>query len=290
MQNRIPITVRLESFEGPLDLLLYLIQSHELDISTVSIGRITEQYLAYVRLMRELDFDIASEFLVMASTLVLWKSKSLLPSEGDQAQKGAEDDLELSPEDLVRQLIEHQKFRAAGQSIAQLPWLGDDVFARPNPKAAIERVWKEMSFTSLATTYQDILVRARKRVKVLKKETVSLSDKIAEFKSRLKLGQMTEFISLLSEQPARPEIVVTFLASLELSRLKKLRLYQEATYGPILLELIESIRDFDAAQAIGFEMPQGEIKALPLPEAATDSEIPPALLPQPEAMPEVTQV
>src|SRR2546421_31911 len=85
MAYRVPITVRLESFEGPLDLLLYLIQSHELDITRVSIGRITDQYLAYVYLIQELNFDTASEFLVMAATLLHWKSKSLLPVEGDAA-------------------------------------------------------------------------------------------------------------------------------------------------------------------------------------------------------------
>src|SRR5437016_12241554 len=84
MANRVPITVRLESFEGPLDLLLYLIQSNELDISKVSIGRITDQYLAYVRLIQELNFDTASEFLVMAATLLHWKSRALLPQEDKQ--------------------------------------------------------------------------------------------------------------------------------------------------------------------------------------------------------------
>ena|SRR5579859_6390290 len=102
MAHRAPITVRLDTFEGPLDLLLFLIQSHELDISTVSIGKITDQYLAYVRLMRDLDFDLASEFLVMASTLLQWKSKSLLPQEnqdGDEAR--AEDDVPLTQEEQI---------------------------------------------------------------------------------------------------------------------------------------------------------------------------------------------
>lgn len=254
MQHRTPITVRLESFEGPLDLLLFLIQSHELDISTVSIGKITDQYLAYVRLMRDLDFDLASEFLVMASTLLQWKSKALLPDEnkaGDHVL--AEDDIALTQEDLVRQLLEHRRFRAAGATLAELPWLGDDVFARPNPRAAIERMWKKMDVSSIAMSYQDMLVRARKRTKVLRKETVSLSDKILEFRDRLVPGQLTELRSLLAAGAERGEVVVTFLASLELSRMKKMRVHQEITYGPILLELLESLRDIDMATAIGFD-------------------------------------
>src|SRR3954467_807035 len=118
MASRLPITVRLESFEGPLDLLLYLIQSHELDISKISISKITDQYLAYVRLMQELNFDAASEFLVMAATLLHWKSRALLPQDlktdatGNLLEEGA-----FSQEDLVRQLLEHQRFLAAGENL-----------------------------------------------------------------------------------------------------------------------------------------------------------------------------
>jgi segregation and condensation protein A len=261
--HRTPITVRLESFEGPLDLLLFLIQSHELDISTVSIGKITDQYLIYVRLMRDLDFDLASEFLVMAATLLQWKSKSLLPDENKDLQAQDQDKPELTQEDLVRQLLEHRRFRAAGSQIAELPWLGDDVFVRPNPRAAIERTWKKMDLTHLATSYQDILVRARKRVKVLRKETVSLSAKILEFRDRLVPGEMKELRALLEIGADRPEIVVTFLAALELSRMKKMRVHQEVTYGPILLELLESLSNLDLSAAIGFDAlrPQGSEQA-----------------------------
>src|SRR3954464_5216343 len=120
MASRLPITVRLDSFEGPLDLLLYLIQSHEMDISKISISRITDQYLVYVRLMQELNFDAASEFLVMAATLLHWKSRSLLPQEqkGDgQSQNG--DDAPFTQEDLIRQLLEHQRFLEAGENLGQ---------------------------------------------------------------------------------------------------------------------------------------------------------------------------
>lgn len=258
MANRVPITVRLESFEGPLDLLLYLIQSHELDISKVAIGKITDQYLAYVRLMQELNFDTASEFLVMAATLIHWKSKSLLPQE-DKAGTGAqsEDDDQLTQEELVRQLLEHQRFLAAGEEIYQLPKLGEDVFTRPNKRPPIERVWKEMNMTDLSLAYQDMVIRARKRTQILKKETISLSEKIEEFGEKLKVGKPTGLRTLLSFVPTRQEIVVTFLASLELSRLKKMRVHQEKTYEEIYLELLESLKGFDLNLASGFEAEGG---------------------------------
>jgi segregation and condensation protein A len=252
--HRLPITIRLESFEGPLDLLLYLIQSHELDISTVSIGKITDQYLAYVLLMQELNFDIASDFLVMAATLLHWKSKALLPQEKDpNAANAGDEDAPLSQEELIRQLQMLERFRRAGEDLAELPKLGEDVFTRPNRKPPVEKVWREMDITQLALCYQDTLVRARKRSTILKKETVSLTDKIRDFKSRLPIGKLTELARLMAESPEKNEVVVTFLASLELGRLKKLRLHQNETYAPIYLELLESLENFDERMASGFD-------------------------------------
>ncbi|MGZ3689540.1 MAG: segregation and condensation protein A [Bdellovibrionota bacterium] len=254
MAHRVPITVHLESFEGPLDLLLYLIQSHELDVSRVSITQITDQFVSYVRLMQELNFDTASEFLVMAATLLHWKSKALLPQENKLGENGQplEDD-GLTQEELIRQLLEHQRFLEAGENLAQLPRLGDDVFTRPAPRRAIEKVWKEMDITSIAMSYQDMLVRARKRTQVLRKETVSLTEKMIEFGDRLPVGAMQELRKLMTELPTRPEIVVTFLASLELARLKKLRVYQEETYSTIYVELLESLKGFNFQLASGFD-------------------------------------
>jgi len=252
MSQRESITVRLESFEGPLDLLLYLIQSHAFDITKISLTKITDQYLSYVRLMQELNFDVASEFLVMAATLIFWKSKSILPQDPSELAVGADEDFGLTQEDLIRQLLEHQRFRAMGEDLAQLPRLGEDVFTRLNLKPPVEKVWREMDISGLAVSYQEMLVRARKRTQILKKETVSLSDKLASFADRLELGKMTEMSALITDLGSRPEIVVTFLASLELSRLKKLRVHQEKTYSTIYLELIETLKGFDPRLASGF--------------------------------------
>ncbi len=254
LAHRVPITIQLESFEGPLDLLLYLIQSHEMNVSAISISKITDQYLSYVRLMQELNFDIASEFLVMAATLLHWKSKALLPQEKKENEADANgDDHQLTQEDLVRQLLEHQRFRAAGEDLAQLPRLGEDVFTRPNRKPPIERVWREMNITDLALGFQDLVTRARKRTQILKKETVSLSDKILEWAERLEVGKMTELQKLLSATPSRAEVVVSFLATRDLGRLKKMKLYQEEAYLPIYVELLESLRGFDTQLASGFD-------------------------------------
>ncbi|MGK5089746.1 segregation/condensation protein A [Bdellovibrionota bacterium FG-2] len=255
MAYRVPITVRLDHFEGPLDLLLYLIQSREMDVSNISIAEITDQYLAYVRLIQELNFDIASEFLVMAATLLHWKSKALLPQDDANLADGADGDAPLSPEELIRQLLEHQRFLAMGDDLAQRQLLGIDVFTRPNPKPTIERVWRDMSISDLALSYQEILIRSRKRVTILKKETISLTDKIREMRDHLKVGELTELRRLVAATGHRDETVVTFLASLELARLKKMKLYQEGTYQPIYVELLELIKDLDFHMASGFDNP-----------------------------------
>jgi segregation and condensation protein A len=253
MSSRHPITIRVDRFEGPLDLLLYLIQSHEMDISKVSISHITDQYLTYVRLMQELNFDTASEFLVMAATLLHWKSKSLLPKDENAiADAALAKDEEMSQEDLIRQLMEHQRFLEAGQNLGQLPLLGEDVFTRPYQKPDSLKVWKEMNLSDLTLNYQDGLVKARRRVNVLKKETVSLSDKIEEMASRLQIGKITELREFLPIIASRPEVVVTFLATLELARLKKMKLYQEKAYEDIYIELLEAIKNTDIAMVDAF--------------------------------------
>ncbi len=271
MAHRVPITVRLNSFEGPLDLLLYLIQSHEMDINRVSISAITDQFVAYVRLMQELNFDTASEFLVMAATLLHWKSKALLPQEEKPGEQDGDTDEGMTQEELIRQLLEHQRFLAAGKDLGQLPLLGDDVFTRPNRRPPVERVWKEMDISSLALSYQDTLAKARKRTTILKKETVSITDKILEFNDRLQIGVPKELKEVLSPLAERPELVVTFLASLELSRLKKMRLHQEGVYQAIYLELIETLRNFDLNMARGFDNPIAQAEAQVQQAAAAEA-------------------
>ncbi len=259
MANRVPITIRVDRFEGPLDLLLYLIQSHELDVSKISIAKITEQYVAYVRLMQELNFDIASDFLLMAATLIQWKSKSLLPVDVDPNALLNTDDDALSPEELLRQLREHQRFLEMGRELGTLTLLGDDVFTRPNTRKPTEKVWKQMDVTGLALTFQDLLVKERKRTTILKKETVSLSEKILDFGERMEIGKLTGLRALLRDPNSRPETVVSFLATLELGRLRKMRLHQEKVYEEIYVELLESIKGFDTALASGFDAIEASI-------------------------------
>ncbi len=251
--------IRLEQFEGPLDLMLYLIQSQELDVSTVSISQITNQYLHAIKLMQELDFEIASEFLVMAATLILWKSKALMPKEDENQNALEEIAAPLTQEELVRQLLMRQRYLEAAGRLAGYPLLGDDVFNRPTKRPPVEKIWKEMNMSQLATTYQDLLIRENKRARiVMKKETVSLQEKIQEFGRRLKLNELTQLDSLITDKTIRGEWVVGFLASLELSRLKQIKIHQDKTFDPIFVELVQEMINFDTKQTSGFDYVRSE--------------------------------
>jgi segregation and condensation protein A len=211
----------------------------------------------------------------MAATLLLWKSKAILPDlNAELAADEEESILPLTPEELIAQLKEHERFLAAGDALHALPKLHEDFFQRPQPKPPIHKVWKEMNITTLAISYQESLVQSRKRKTVLRKETVSISEKIKEMALRLKMGELIDLNSLITDRAFRPETVVTFLASLELSRLKKLRVHQELNYGPILLELIDKITSLELQLATSFEKATQEESLPPQTEVLTALETP----------------
>lgn len=247
------LKIRTDQFEGPLDLLLFLIQKNEMDISAISLHRITDQYVQYIEMMRELNFDVASEFLVMAATLILLKSKRLLPGEEEQGAT-ATGDAPTSEEELIRRLVEYKKFQEAGRRLSALPQLGRDVFPRPGVVPPEKQtVWRELDITGLTLVFQDVLKRSRNRTKVVIRESISLPEKIEQLSRILKVGELTEFSSIMSGEPDRSEIIVTFVALLELARLKKMKLYQNETFGSIYLTLSESLTDIDPALISGFQ-------------------------------------
>lgn len=246
------LKIRTEQFEGPLDLLLFLIQKNEMDISAISIHKICDQYVQYIEMMRELNFDVASDFLVMAATLIHLKSRRLLPQD-DMITTAEAGDLPTSEEELVRRLKEYKAFQEASRKMLELPMLGRDIFPRPNV-APPERqtVWKEMDLTGLTLAFQDVLKRSRNRNKVIIREPTSIPERIAQIGKVLKVGELSEFASIISPDPDRTEIIVTFIALLEMARLKKLKLYQNETYGSIYLTLTESVDELDPKLVTGF--------------------------------------
>ncbi|MEW6055249.1 MAG: segregation/condensation protein A [Bdellovibrionota bacterium] len=256
------LKIRTDQFEGPLDLLLFLIQKNEMDVSAISLHRITDQYVQYIELMRELNFDVASEFLVMAATLIHLKSKRLLPSD-DALGAESQEDAPASEEELVRRLLEYKRFQETARQLVELPVLGRDIFTRPGVLPPEKQtVWKELDITGLTLVFQDVLKRSRKRNKIIIREPTSIPERIAQLAKILKPGELTEFASILSPEPDRTEIIVTFIALLEIARLKKLKLYQNETFGSIYLTLTDALSELDPTLMTGFQYNAKRIEEL----------------------------
>jgi len=245
--------VKLENFEGPLDLLLHLIKKNELEIHDINISIITKQYLDAIQLMQELNLDVAGEFLVMAATLIHIKSKMLLPRpETASAVEGDEED----PRDaLVRRLLEHQKFKAAAGLLHEKEQLRSAQWQRPDEVVAHiagdeYEPELEVDLFSLLTAFQAVVDRAKLRPKVLlPPEQIPVEVRIDQLLARLSETDAMGFEDLFADVNDRSGLIVTFLALLEMIRLKLVRVFQSGSFGPI--RVYKRPRPADAPHPIG---------------------------------------
>ena len=231
--------VALPDFEGPLDLLLHLIQQHELDISNIPIAFVSKKYVEYITVMHNLNIDLASEYLVMAATLAHIKSKTLLPFEPKGQDDDEADDLDPRSE-LVRRLLEYQKYKDAAKSLGESPVLGRDVFLRgaPAPEVDGPAPLAQVSVFKLFDAFQKLI----KRAKVVEEheigvDRISISERILQLTDLLKGKGRVAFDALFNEEVTRSDLVVTFLALLEMTRLKMMNVIQESSLAPIEVEL-----------------------------------------------------
>src|SRR5437879_7034048 len=222
--------VKLEVFEGPLDLLLYLIKRDEIDIYDISIERITRQYLEYLQAFKELKIDIAGEFVVMAANLIYLKSRSLLPLDQQPPEEDAgEDDPRW---DLIRQLIEYKKFKEAAAQLHDRALEQERIFAREGgPSSALKGPLRlgEVGIFQLINAFQTVIKRieARQDVQEIFGGRFSVSEKIDAILQRVATGTPLRFSDLFGAAVSRVAVVVTFLALLELISLKKVRALQK---------------------------------------------------------------
>lgn len=235
--------VELPQFEGPLDLLLHLITKHELDILDIPIGFITEKYLAYLSVLKTFSIDIASEYLVMAATLAHIKSKMLLPTPPPNQDDAIEDEPEDPRAELVRRLLEYQKYKAAAAQFGTFSLLGADVFGRgaleqtpqgPAPLAPTD-------VFSLIDAFQRIVDRRKIRLDhEIDFDRTSITECIGELTDRLRaLGPCT-IEDLLIDRTGIGELIITFLALLEMTRLRMTRLRQDHPLAPVHVVLAVS--------------------------------------------------
>jgi len=233
-------TVKLEVFEGPLDLLLHLIRKNEVDIHDIPLSIITREYLEYIKMMKELNLEVAGEFLVMASTLIQIKSKTLLPAAPDE--ETTEEEEEDPRAELVRRLLEYQKYKEAALSLAEGPMLGRDTYARTfiSPELAEmmpEEEPPEVELFELIEAFRKVLDRvSEESFHEVGAESITIAERINEILSQLEGKESLLFDELFPEQFNRDFLIATFLAVLELCKLKMVKVVQANRYGSIWIQ------------------------------------------------------
>jgi segregation and condensation protein A len=245
--------VKLEQFEGPLDLLLHLIKKNEVNIYDIPIALITAQYLETIEFMQELNLDVAGEFLVMAATLIHIKSRMLLPRPETAAGVEGEDE---DPRDaLVRRLLEHQKYKAAAGLLHEREQMRSAQWLRPDERVAEiagdeYEPELEVDLFSLLNAFHAVIERARQRPNVLlPPEQISVEVRIDQLLARLSETEAIGFEELFADAHERSGLIVTFLALLEMIRLKLIRVFQSGSFGPI--RVYKRPRPADAPHPIG---------------------------------------
>ncbi|MCT4594687.1 MAG: segregation/condensation protein A [Anaeromicrobium sp.] len=241
------LNLKLETFEGPLDLLFHLIEKAKVDIYDIPIFNITQQYIEYIDQMKKFDLEITSEFLVMASTLMEIKSKMLLPN---KKETQLELDLEEDPrQELILKLVEYKKFKEAALSLKDRQNLYKKIFYKEQEQIdeyIIKDVYDplDLELCILKEAFQNILKRKKKEesinidIQILKREEITIEDKLKYIRGKLQSRAQIEFEELFSDFYTKTELVVTFLAILELIKLKVIRVKQDKAFEKIHLRKV----------------------------------------------------
>ena len=239
----------------------------------LELTTITNQYLDYLQKMQDLNFDVAGEYLYMAATLLFLKSQSVADETVDQDLKATTaEHLEIQTKgDLIKRLEELERFQRLGQRLWGLPKKGHEIFVKPkiDRKAIENSILTPIDLQQLTETMMDLIRREKKKYAVVKRDRLSIKEKLIRLKEMLKVGETVEFENLLDKADVSIiDKVITFISLLELARLKKLEIFQNEDLGAIYIEVKESLESFDPESATGFE-PEGEAQAAPAPAAAT---------------------
>lgn len=249
-QTPMSYQIKLEIFEGPMDLLLHLIKKHELDIYSIPIALITQQYLEYLELMKSLDMEIAGEFLVMASTLTHIKSKMMLPP----PENPEGDDGGVDPQaELIRRLLEYKSYKEAAGSLEDKEETWSQVYTRPAETAAAnvpddEPLLFDFHLFDLLSALKDVMARAPEASFDITAESISITEKISEILSRLEATDSVLFADLFEGSATKPQVIGTFLALLELIKTRVVKAVQIEQFGAIrIMRAVTDAQDRDTA-------------------------------------------
>ena len=234
------LQVFLEAFEGPLDLLLYLIRRQNIDVLDIPIAEITKQYVKYIDVMKELQLELAGEYLLMAAMLAEIKSRMLLP----RPVKEEEDEDDPRAE-LVRRLQEYERFKKAAEDIGDLPRLERDVFiaSADAPERKVTTKMPDVTMKELLLAFHDVLQRAEMFSNLqLHREPLSVRQRMSEILSRIKANDFTGFADLFDAEEGRMGVAVTFIAVLELLRESVIEVVQSEQFAPLHIRAASSVR------------------------------------------------
>ncbi len=234
------LQVFLEAFEGPLDLLLYLIRRQNIDILDIPIAEITKQYVEYIELMKELQLELAGEYLLMAAMLAEIKSRMLLPR--PQTEEEEEDDPRA---ELVRRLQEYERFKKAAEDIGELPRLERDVFvaSADAPERKVVTKLPDVTMKELLLAFHDVLKRAEMFSNLhMQREPLSVRQRMSEILTRIKANSFTEFVTLFDPEEGRMGVAVTFIAVLELLKESVIEVVQSELYAPLHVRAASTVR------------------------------------------------
>ena len=233
------LQVFLEAFEGPLDLLLYLIRRQNIDILDIPIAEITKQYVQYIELMKELQLELAGEYLLMAAMLAEIKSRMLLPR--PEAQEEEEDDPRA---ELVRRLQEYERYKKAAEDMDQLPRLERDVFvaSAETPERKVVTKLPDVTLKELLLAFHDVLKRAEMFSNLqMQREPLSVRQRMSEILSRIKSSKFTSFAELFDPEEGRMGVAVTFIAILELLRGATIEVVQAEEFAPLHIRAASAV-------------------------------------------------
>ena len=246
------IQVKTDQFDGPLGLLLLLIQKEDMDIRDLDIGPLSEQYLDYLEGMKRLDFDVAGDYLYLLATLLYLKSQSALNEESPiDLPEGFDESLGItSKADLIRRLEDLQRFQALGQKLWDLPKMGHIIFTKPkvNKKVIIDSILTPLDLDELTGSMMDLIKRNSRKFSIIEGDKISLSDRLEALRPILKLDAKVEFEVLLKTggDPECPlNTVMTFICVLELTRLKKIHVFQNEPKAPIYVVVVDSLEGIE---------------------------------------------
>ncbi len=235
------LEVFLDAFEGPLDLLLYLIRRQNLDVLDIPIAEITTQYMEYVEVMKELQLELAAEYLVMAAMLAEIKSRMLLPRREEEGEEGEDPRAEL-----VRRLQEYERFKQAAENIDSLSRLNRDIYEVEidTPDVAVVRKAPDVSLQDMLTAFQKVLKRAENfQHHHIAMEPLSVRERMSSVLTLIKADDFTDFSDLFTPEEGRSGVVVSLLAILELLKETLIEMVQNEPFGPIYVKAVASSKD-----------------------------------------------